>query len=254
MAVARLAWDNLLLASGVVVTSSGEVTDRPDDNVVNRARWKIWRSDTNINDKWIKFDLGSAKSFQAALLVNFLNHTGGAIRFQAHATDAFGSPTVDETITIPATNPTKVIAHFFSSVQSFQWIRILFANTASANEFVELGVAFTGPYLVPTNSVAPGVNTQRIDPSEITMALDGQESSQQRTKYFTDAGVFHVQTDADKDLFVIMNETIGSSIPFFFAQDADDNDQMFYGRFTSSLEMIRAERLWNIPFQFREVR
>ena len=254
MADARLAWDNLLLVDGVVLTSSSEVTDRPDDNISNRARWKIWRSSTATTDQWLKYDLGSAKNFQSVLLANYVHHTGGKIKLQAHASDSWGSPSVNQEITIPTSNVTKVISYWWSSVQSYRWIRILFENTTSANAYTELGVAFIGSYLVPANSIAPGVNTVRIDPSEIIVSVEGQETVQQRAKFFEVSGQFQVQGDSDRDNFITMNETIGSSVPFFFAVDHADLDQTYYGRFSIPLSTVHAEGLWSIPFGFRESR
>ena len=53
-----------------MLTSSGEVTDRPDDYVLNPGRSKVWRSPTDTNDHWLLFDLGSAKNFQVVELPN----------------------------------------------------------------------------------------------------------------------------------------------------------------------------------------
>jgi hypothetical protein len=139
-----LLWSNEITASGVTVSSSAEVTNYPDDNVLNPARWKIWRSTTTTGDQWWKEDRGSNVTMLAGGLVGVKIHTGGSVNFQANATDSWGSPTVDEVVTI--SDYTGAGCVFFSS-QSLRWIRIYFTNTASANEYVELGHCFAGDIL-----------------------------------------------------------------------------------------------------------
>jgi hypothetical protein len=172
----RLLWSNECTVSGVTITSSAEVTNYPDDNVANTARWKIWRSSTGTGDQWIKFDFGANKTMTAGALVGVSKHTGGSIQFQAHATDigdgdwgALGSPTVDEAVTISSLTGAGCV--FFSS-QSLRWVNIFFDNDASANEYVELGCAFAGAYLEPTGyQIREAFDVQRIDPSSIVRAL-----------------------------------------------------------------------------------
>lgn len=139
----RLLWSNECTVSGVTITSSAEVTNYPDDNVANTARWKIWRSSTTTGDQWIKFDFGANKTLKALFVAGHKIHTGGILKIQAHASDSWGSPTVDETITPASFNPTGVEGAFFSS-QSLRWVRVFFDNDASADEYVEWGAALPG--------------------------------------------------------------------------------------------------------------
>jgi hypothetical protein len=256
-ATTRLLWDNETLDSAVTITSSSEVTNRPDDNVANRGRWKVWRSSTTTGDQWIKFDLGSAKTLKSIFLVNYTAHTGGSIKVQAHSSDAWGTPDVDETLTLPSFNPTEVVGAFFSSV-SRQWVRVFFSNDASANEYVDLGVCFAGDYLQPSSSIFEQFGVRRIDPSKVVRALDGQEESQSRTKFYQFNGEFLFRPDAEKDSFAQAFETIGVSIPFFFVLDITDPDLQFYGHFEQALNLSHSDMAdgsnWNIPFSFMESR
>ncbi len=252
----RLLWDNETLKSGVTISSSSEATGYQDDYVSNRARWKIWRSATSTSDQWVKYDLGSNKTMKAIFIVNYKYHTGGTIRVQAHATDSWGTPTVNELLTTPSFNPTGVIGAFFSS-QSLRWVRVFFDQPGTpVNEYVELGLAFAGSYLEPANSVYKRFPVRRVDPSQVIHAIDGQEEVQTRSKFFEFAGEFRYRSETEKDNFATAFDTIGGGLPFFFVVDTTDPDLQFYGRFIESLNMdhdtLKSGETWSIPFDFRE--
>lgn len=254
MAKARFAYTNLLAVSGVTITSSSEATARPDDYAVHPSPWKKWRSSTTTGDQWIKFDLGSNQAMQCALLSNWKRHTGGTIKFQAHTSDAWGAPTVDETFTIPSTNPTKVIAKWLSASQNLRWVRFLFTNTGAVSDYVEVGVAFVGPYFGPSFNLSDGFKFRRVDQSLIVKSDGGNRSAHQKDRYYCAEGVFEYVPEADKDSFVTMFETNGVFTPLFFAVDPDDPDQIVYGAFDGELNVSHVVRSqWNIPFKFEEV-
>ena len=254
----RLLWSNECMVSGVTITSSAEVTNYPDDNVANKARWKIWRSSTTTGDQWIKFDFGANKTLKALFVAGHKIHTGGILKIQAHATDSWATPTVDETITPASFNPTGVEGAFFSS-QSLRWVRVFFDNDGSANEFVELGCVFAGAYLEPTGyQIRERFDIQRLDPSSIVRALDGQEEAQQRQKFYRVAGEFPFEPEADKDSFQTAFDTVGASVPFWLAISPTDADLQFYGRFEEALntshKQLKSGSSWSIPFSFMESR
>src|SRR6185436_3994757 len=118
---ARIAWNNLLTASGVVITSSAEATGYQDDYLADPARWKKWRSTTTTGDQWVKFDLGSNNAMTLLAVVDATIHTGGTLKAQANATDAWVTPTIDVTLTVPSPDYTRVWTTFFSS-QSLRWV------------------------------------------------------------------------------------------------------------------------------------
>jgi hypothetical protein len=247
----RLLWDNETLGSSVVVTSSTEATGYQDDYVTNRARWKKWRSATSTADQWVKYDLTANKTLKTIFVVNYKAHTGGTIKVQAHATDSWGTPTVDETLTLPSLDLTGVAGAFFSS-QSLRWVRIFFDNVTPVSEYVELGVAFAGDHLEPSKSIISEFPFRRVDPSRVIRALDGQEEVQARSKYHEFSGLFRYRMESEKDDFAEAFDTIGAGIPFFFILDITDPHLQFYGRFREALNLDHIDLGWDIPFNFME--
>jgi hypothetical protein len=251
---ARLAWSNLLTASGVTITSSSEATGYVDDALASSARYKVWRSGTSTGDQWVKFDLGSNQSMQVLAAVDATLHSGGTLRAQAHATDVWTSPTVNELLTVPATNHTGVLAAWLSASQSLRWVRFLFSNTGAVNSFVQLGVVYAGPYLEPVRSIATGWTMDLVDPSVSRVAMGGARSVVRRAPWTRITGRFPLQSATARDDLRAQFRTAGLAIPVLFTADPTTQGLTFYGRLeevTLAHEAASGD-LWHLPFVFTE--
>ena len=250
---ARLAWNNLLIASGVAITSSSEATGYVDDNLADPARWRKWRSATSTSDQWVKFDLGANASMQVFAAVNATVHTGGTVRVQANASDSWGSPTIDDVFTVPSLDLTRVLTDWRTAASSLRWIRFYFTNTGAVSEYVELGAVFAGPYLEPARSISPSLAVRRVDLSTQRYAIGGQRSSVIKPKYHEVSGTFVLQTATARNELRSAYETIGATQPAIFAVDPNDPSLIFYGTLQSTLSAEhRAADLWDMPVDFVE--
>jgi hypothetical protein len=250
---ARLAWNILLTASGVVITSSADATGFPASNLSNPARWKPWRSSTTTGDQWVKFDLGANKSLQVFAAINATIHAGGTLRVQANATDAWGSPTIDDVLIVPATDFTRVWVDWRVFASSLRWVRFYFTNTGAVSSYVELGAAFTGLYLEPTRSISPELTIRRVDPSEQRVAIGGQRSAVLRAKYHEVSATFVLQTATARNDLRALYETVGATTPVLLAVDPLNPSLIFYGTLASALTaQNRGPDLWDVPVEFVE--
>jgi hypothetical protein len=254
MAKSRLAWNNLLTVAGVVISSSSEATGYVDDNLANPARWKKWRSTTTTGDQWVKFDLGSNQNFQALIVMNAKLHTGGSLRAQANATDAWGAPTINDVLTLASPDFTKVVADWLSAVQNLRWIRFYFTNTGAVNEYVEISAVFAGTYFEPTKAIAAGSpELTPTDPSPQRRAIGGQRSAVTRPQYHVVAGLFWIVSAADQTTFRQVFAAVGASVPFVLAFDPDDASSVFYGVFDAVMSIKHyARAIYQLPFKFLE--
>src|SRR5687767_12189557 len=192
---ARIAFDNLLAVSGVVITSSSESLGYTDDYAASQQRWKKWRSAISAGDQWVKFDAGSNKSFQAIAAVSARVHTGGGtLKFQAHTSDSWGAPTVDQLVTIPSPDLTGVWVYWLPASQSLRWFRFYFTNTTAVSTSVELAVAWVSPYLEPTRGLSDGLEVTPIDPSVERRAISGARTFHARPHFHEFGGVFEIQS------------------------------------------------------------
>lgn len=252
---ARLAYQNLLTASGVVITSSGDATGYSKDNLAHAARWKKWRSPTGTGDQWWKADLGANKNFQLLAAISAKVHaSGGTLKAQANATDVWTTPTVNDTLSIPSPDLTQVLADWLGSVQNLRWIRFYFTNVGAANDYAELGAVFAGTYLEPAQSLAPGHQIVRVDPSVQRYAIGGQRSSVIRSKYHDVSGQFRLQAAAARENLRALFESTGKSLPCIYSADPATPSLTWYGTLQelSFAHVANSADLWDAPFRFLE--
>lgn len=252
---ARIAWNNLLVAPTAVITSSSDATASGyiHGNLANTARWKGWRSASSTGDQWAKFDLGSNQSMQVLAAMNAVIHPGGTLKLQANTSDAWVTPAVNVTVSVPTTDYTRVWATWLTAAQSLRWVRFYFTNTGAVDTYVELGAAFAGTYLEPARSLTDTLSVRRVDPSSQRYSTGGQRSSVIKAKYHEVSGTFGIQKASARNDLRKMFETIGATTPALFTLDANDPSLTFYGTLTASLTaMHRASDLWDVPIEFVE--
>lgn len=254
---ARLAYSNLLLGSGVVITSSGDATGYPATNLANPARWKKWRSTTTTGDQWVQFDLGSTQAFQLLAVTDVLLHTnGGTLKAQANASAVWTSPTVNDTISpLPSPDLTHVLADWLSSVQTLRYVRFLFSNVGASNSYVEIGAAFCGPYFQAAKSVAPGVKLLRTDQSVPVHAIGGQRSTVVRAKAHEFQGTFALQSSSDRESFRAAFDANGVALPCVFGLVPGTPSLTFYGTLAAQFEVDHRPKTpdnWDVVIDFLE--
>lgn len=250
---ARIAWDNLLVASTAVITASSESSSYIHGNLANTSRWKGWRSASSTGDQWAKFDLGSNQSMQVIAAMNATIHPGGTLKLQANTSDAWVTPAVDVTVSVPTTDYTRVLATWLSGPQSLRWVRFYFTNTGAVDTYVELGAVLAGMYLEPSRSLSPALSLRRVDPSIQRYSTGGHRSSVVRSKYHEVSGTFVLQTAAARNELRRMYESIGATTPALFTLDASDTSLTFYGTLNAALSAQHAgPDLWDVPIEFVE--
>lgn len=252
---ARFAYSNLLTVAGVVVTSNSEQADYPDDFALNPAPWKPYRSAVSTVAEWWKADLGSNKDMTCALIRGWARPGSGQIKFQANASDAWGAPTIDTAFTLPASNPTQVIALYFASV-SLRWVRFYSPNAGAASGYFQLGVPFVGTYYQPSPSVQGGPSISVLDPTPLVSSPDGQVIAQALTISHAFVSRFRGLNATHRDNFLTMYRTVGRRTPVFYALDHTNVDQTLYGRFGGEFPVAHDEQndYWAVGVPFQEER
>jgi len=143
----RVIYDNVI-DSAEVVTPSTETANYEGTNVQVTQLTTVWRT-TGITSENIVFDAGLGNTFTVDT-ISLLNHNYTAsviLKFQMNATDSWGGPSVDETLTYDQ----DIILKFIAS-SSYRYIRITIADTTNTEMYLELGRVFAGEYLQVTPS------------------------------------------------------------------------------------------------------
>ena len=204
--------------TATVKTASSEASGFPLTNLVNRWHTRCWRS-TGVADEWITMDLGAGTHAIYAFAIKNHNFTDAAvIKIQGNATDAWGSPSVDVTMTYNA----DVMREFWSSAQNYQWWRLHMVDAANPASYLKFGRPYIGGYFSPIVNFTRHYTKKVVDPSTKMYSPGGQVSVDEKTIYKIWRYNFDIIEDPDQDTFADIFNWVGQSKGYFICQDADD--------------------------------
>lgn len=249
----RIFYNNLIDASGVVITPSSENSLLPAANVADVQRKKVYRTGTAAAAQTIVFDLLSAKSVTAIIL---LDHTLTAadtlIKLEGHTADSWGAPSFSQSLTWEA----GTISQVFSS-QSYRYWRLSFTKSASG-ETRDIGRIFLGTYFEPNDEPDYGGFDQEIvDPSERQRSTGGQEYANVREQYEAVKLTFSIIPEADAVTYKTIFTTVGMFLPFFLqVQSTSPLNKIYYVKFAKNygrqVHSVDASFFWNTKLDFNE--
>ena len=257
MANARFVYRNFVLESGVVFSNTvgSWLSVRPLTFLISPWRKKMARSTTSVTNVDIVIDLGVIRSFNSAFLINPKIHTGGNVEIQANSTNVWTAPSF--TSVFPAIDTTRKLTGQYFALQSVRWVRVLFRNIATVNEYVELGNLVLGSYFEPEHTLTDDFHRTRNDPSVLVKAYDGERQSHRLTKFDSIDGFLEAQSEADKETFLAMYDFAGQDTPVVFSVDASFLNQTYYAYFP---EAVTADyhrgsvNLWDVNVRLEEAR
>lgn len=208
----RFFWNNLIDASGVTFTPTSEVSTLPVENIANEFRARVWRTGTSVADENVVIDLGSAQSVTSIILLDHTLTSGdSAIAIQGNASDSWGAPSVNESLTYAAGTISKVFTG-----GAYRYWRLKFTK-ASSGVSRDIGRVFLGPYLEPTDLPDyDGYDERLEDLSRKTKARSGQTWTDQLPQFATLNVSMSRFGQTDVDNIKTMLDTVGQSKSFFF--------------------------------------
>ena len=140
----RLIADNYVLSA--TITPSTESPFFPKANLSNQLRSKRFRT-TSKSTQNIVFDLGTAKAVNSFIMLlpkeDAINLTESAtIKIQANATDSWGTPSVDQTLTYDSDH--RQLTYFWGSDQTYRYWRLTVNDGSAVNNYVEISKVILG--------------------------------------------------------------------------------------------------------------
>lgn len=219
MANIKFCYDNLIAASGVTITASSEATGFGAENIYNIHYDVPWRT-TGDTAEWIKFDFGAAVNV-TDFIIKYHNLTSGAtLKIQANATDAWGTPSVDETLSITDNNIVKA----WAAAQSYRWWRIYIDDGSNPDTYIELGYAFLGESFQPTRNYTQPSETEGIDPTETVFSGDSHPWIIAKTESIRYIWAFPSILQTEITDYKTLRDAVGMHTAFFAIEDPDNAD------------------------------
>ena len=212
------------------LTESSENSMLPAENVQNARAGKVWETTGASVNQNIVVDMGST---QAATYLGLVhpdeNLTPGNI--QGNATDSWGSPSFDETIT----GSGKTHVYKFSVGALVRYYRFTFTQPVSTPS--KLGRLFIGGATTLTQNMDyEGFAIHNVDRSS-TVKADGGSYSDQRLGHKRLTLPFSDITEATKTtLQETIFDVVGTHTPFFIQPDETETgaDDWYYVKFSDA--------------------
>ncbi len=155
----RFFWNNLIDAAAVTLSGT-EVAAFPLENIRNEMQAKRWRPAHGVatgTERAFTADFGAATQNTAFLILNHDLLVTDTLKLQANATDSWGAPSYDQTLTWSA----GVISQTFS--QTFRYWH-LSAVLAAEEDIRNIGRVFLGTYYDTTTPPEhTGFRRSRVD-------------------------------------------------------------------------------------------
>lgn len=204
------------------------------------------------SEEWLKWNLGSAQDILAFAVLNHNLSSTGTMKIQLNNADVWTAPAVSVTLSLNA----NIIVYFWSSTQSYQWVRYYINDVDNSELYTQVGRAYIGTYHEFEVNYRRDYTHEHIDPSDIMESEGGQITTNRKTIFQELDMVFEYMTAADlAELRTIFNSR-GQHKEIFFCRDADSaNSTTLYSRFTKSLQAkhIVRDETYTVPMSIREL-
>ena len=194
------------------LTANSATVNYPATNVLDSRLSRIFKTDASTTAT-IVFDALTAVKVDSVVIANHNMVTGGTFKVQGNATDSWGAPTVDETITFASGNMTKQ----FTGGTLRYW-RISIVNATNPDGFISIGRVWLGDgFTMP--SISPTVGHSRSSASVKSISVSGQ--SYMDARYFSSNISVKIPavTATEKANLISQFETIDIGVPFFVTFD-----------------------------------
>jgi hypothetical protein len=198
---------------------------------------------------FLRADLGSAQSIEAAIVWAHNAGTGGTFTHQAHTSDAWTAPDVSQVLAGDA-----VIRIAFFSVQTKRWQRLKINDVSNPLGFSEVGIWFAGPYTQPSVTFSDSFSNDPEELSALSVAIGGAHFTDQRAI----RGVFNIEYSEVPPADLVLLQAIEAATPkgknFFFAFDPINTpaDTVYGFRAGPMRQQYRPGIYWTVSFQLAE--
>jgi len=248
----RILWNNLL--DDYAPLASSERTGFPATNAQHVFLSRLWR--TLALDEYFTIDAGAGLTITAdCALIAAHNLTAGAtIHIQAHPTNDWGAPDLDETITWDAGN---MVAYFASTTKRF-W-RFQLADAANPDGYIEVGRLAVGTFL-QMPPVEPGSALPSVTTTVVSTSITGQTYGDRGQMFLAPGFAFPIITQTERGYIEAMWREVEQVTPVFLDiwEDSPTVQRPIYCRIDQDkLDWQKAPEaglLWSVQIAFMEAK
>jgi len=215
------------------IVASSENTNFPTENLYSKSQGKVFRSATNYASVNLVKDFGEALGIDFFAILNTNIPASATLKIQANATDSWGAPSVDQTVTITNIATDKSAFYYWASTQTFQFWRIVIQDTTEAlhDEYYQIGEWILGLATQLSHNWGWGYTKKTIQNNVDQVTPYGKTWSYHRNKERVyNIGFVNASLAAHDDMIGVFNDAQGSNSPMAFVPDPASETEPFYMR------------------------
>lgn len=215
----RIMWNNL--ADPLTLTPLTEDANYVVENIQDRRLSKVYRSTADAAQT-IVFDAGVGNTIApTTIVIAAHNITDGAtIEIQGNATDSWGAPSVDVTLTH---DDGEIIDYTLGGVGYRYW-RLAIDDGSNPDTYIELGRVFLGTFL--QLEMAQAFSEDWVDGSVVRRSQLGQVYANRYRLQRKYTAPFPVWSDSEKQGVITMIEGVRRDTPLFLVPDESNVDKL----------------------------
>jgi hypothetical protein len=204
--------------SVAILTANSSTLNYPATNMLDSRLSRIFKTDSSTTAT-IVFDCGAAVDVTSIVIANHnITTSVSTLKLQGNATDAWGAPSVDETLTWSAGNIVKDITK-----ATYRYWRIHIVDATNPDGEISIGRAWIGE-LYQTPAISPSISHNRESESIKSISASGQSYQDTRYKYSTVTAAWPKITHAEKAALIAIFDDIDIGTPFFVTFDETGSD------------------------------
>ena len=204
--------------SVAILTANSSTLNYPVGNVLDSRLSRIFKTDSSTTAT-IVFDCSAAVNVTSIIIANHNISSGvTTLKLQGNATDSWGTPSVDETLTWASGHIIKDITQ-----ASYRYWRIQIIDAGNSDGFISIGRAWIGD-LYQSPGIAPAINHNRVSESVKSITPSGQSYQDTRYKYSIITTTWPKLSHAEKAAIFAIFDDIDIGTPFFVTFEESNSD------------------------------
>jgi hypothetical protein len=201
------------------LTANSNVINYPVTNLLDSRLTRVFRTDSNTTAE-VVFDNVTAVAVTSICIANHnISSSVTTLKVQGNATDSWGAPSVDETLTYSS----GIITKQFTG-GSYRYWRIQVVDATNSDGYIQIGRAWVGvSYDMP--GIGTTITHDKTSTSRKSTSVSGQTYLDKRYLYETVNTTFPVVSHAEKlEIFDTVFEQTDIGVPFFVTFDETGSD------------------------------
>ena len=198
-------------------------------------------------------DLGAARAVDYCAILDHNFSSGATIKIQGNATDSWGAPSVDITLTYAASN----IYYKFSSTQTYRYWRLTVDDASNTDTYLQISKLWLSSY-VQFPYMAKSQKIPTASTSTAQESISGQSYGDKKLIYRYGNITFPYIDDTEKTTIDTLFRAVDKTDPIMTLVWEEDiaSYPPIYSRITSDLDWTRVDnvgRIWTVQFSFKEI-